>query len=564
MGERRVVGIALALLCANSAAAQEQVRYQFHAVQRQPLASGGGVEIAYETGAPWSRGGYHLLRIFLESRSRQVEPVQLAFLPSGGPRYVRSVALEPGERRTVLLPIPTALNYGRLEASGPAFAAPAINSVGFSALPTHAVLALGDAEAFQRLAGVAPDHSGVATEGVMLLAPQEAPDELSAYTGFDLVVVTGDPLESLTEPQRRALEAYAATGGALVVGRPGRMVASALPLLPAHSPGRHPYGFGSVRLCDSSENSCGGLLANALTEATRETPVQPVDFDREWKLKARYGSKPSGELMLPQAIAPMGSFLLIIIAFTLAIGPGSLYVARRRGPPALLVSIPATAAVTCVAIIGYSIIRDGFTVHGATRGFTLLDGANKRAITVGVGAFYANLAPRKAEFTSATSVVLGPSTGGEALASIDFTQGIRFGSDFLPSRRYREWGVLAVEPSRARLAIRRDDEGLWIQNALGSHLRAAHVKLEGKMWRVSEVPDGAERRAALLESAHPLPSVEVNEFSSRFRGDLPAVAKAELGEGEFLAHVEGPSLLPLGGVRFRSHSSEHLIRGEVE
>ena len=77
----------------------------------------------------------------------------------------------------------------------------------------------------------------------------------------------------------------------------------------------------------------------------------------------RYGGGDAkSELLLPQATAPLGRFLFIITLFTLAIGPGSVWVARRRGPAALLVTIPGTALVTCVLIIGYSLIADGFRV----------------------------------------------------------------------------------------------------------------------------------------------------------------------------------------------------------
>ncbi|MFZ5468146.1 MAG: hypothetical protein ACOZIN_01810, partial [Myxococcota bacterium] len=390
---------------------------------------------------------------------------------------------------------------------------------------------------------------------VQTVPAPDAPPELAGYVGYDAVVLPATALDELPESVRRALEAYAATGGTLVLGRPGRAVRTHLPLLGDVAAGGEPYGFGFVELCQG-EGTC--LRSPPPSRSVKVLPKGPLQL---WR---RRSSPIPQDALLPQATAPVGRFLAIIILFTLAIGPGSLVLARRKGPPVLLLTIPLTAAVTSLAIVGYALFKEGFAAHASTRGVTLLDTKNRRAITLGVAAFYANLSPGEARFSSTTALLVPDSRESEVrFAAVDWTQGARFGADFVPSRTYREWGILSVEPSRARLLVQADGgEAPLVKNALGSRIRRAKFRWNDELWGVEDLAEGAEGRAV------PRGTQEASfwELAGVHHRLTPSgvVLEEGLKEGEFLAHVDGPSLLPLGGVRIQPHDAEHLIRGEVE
>jgi hypothetical protein len=529
--------------------------YQFSQVNRVSVGEGRTV-VSAETNAASPRAGSFGVRFFIDNSAGPAGVVQLAlsaFNVGTNQEVRRAVELKAGERRTVTVPVPSEFRYCTVRASGPGITVQPSASLYFQSTydPQRVALTLSQPEDFEAYVGHKPAYSGASTL-VNAVPPAEAPTELAAYLGYDLVVVpSGEALEALDEAQRRALEHYAATGGHVVLGSPPRSQAM-FPLLSQPEPGEHPYGFGKLIV------RAGGALdpERVFRPALPVSPEGPVpDYER------RYGEvKP--DVLLPFATAPLGRFLLIIGLFTLAIGPGSVWVARRRGPAALLVTIPGTALVTCLAIITYSVIADGFTVHASVYGYTLLDAKQHRAVTHGLTAYYANLGPSRVTFAPGTMVV-GPHAERREryMASLTWGDGLKLGGDFLPSRTYREWGFVSVAPTRARLVVKRRGDGLVLQNALGVPLLKALVNVEGVTYSVESVRDGSEGTLRTGEVVALTP-VRAHE---RFSNDVKAaVTSADLKPGEFLALVGGEGFVPNGGIHLQLHQAEHWVRGEVE
>jgi hypothetical protein len=346
-----------------------------------------------------------------------------------------------------------------------------------------------------------------------------------------------------------------------------------LPSLVGDEHGAHRYGFGRVRLCGADADECArGIRDDALLS---ERQVKPhgaqVRYRRSISLFARliggyYGvdePQHQGAGLLPQATVPIGRFLLIIALFTLVIGPGSLWVARRRSTFFLLLTIPGTAAITIGSIVLYSLLGEGLGAHATTRAVTLLDRKHDRAISVGVYAFYANLEQEGAAFGK-LDAVLSPEEGERSEVPIDWTQGARFGAGFVPSRTYREWGVLSVRSSRARLTARATADGaVLVQNALGGKIRQGQVRLGGKLWELGELADGHEGRAtpAALDAEPPGARLDYAD-----RLDYEALERVDgpLAEGSFRALLQTNDALPLQGLELEHHESETLVAGEVD
>jgi hypothetical protein len=308
--------------------------------------------------------------------------------------------------------------------------------------------------------------------------------------------------------------------------------------------------------------ACGKVNLPQVNDAAnhREQAIIPLG-----QAPNNYGYRPYNaptDALLPQATAPLGRFLAIIGVFTLLIGPGSIFVARRRGPAALLITIPGTAFVTCVVIIGTSLIEDGFSVHASSHSFVVLDSARHRAISTGVTAYYANLAPSNARFDLLTAV-LGPGEGrGEVYgAGMDWGENATAGSDFLPSRTYREWGYLSVLSTRARVVVKKSGNAVKVQNALGAKVARLFVEVDGLVYEADDLRDGSEQVARL--SASKAPELGVNA-SKRFGPHVIERIRAPLSEGEFQAELEEPGLLPTGGLRLNHHDSLEVVRGGYE
>ena len=207
-------------------------------------------------------------------------------------------------------------------------------------------------------------------------------------------------------------------------------------------------------------------------------------------------------------------------------------------------------------------VADGFTVHGATYGYTTIDRASHRAITHGVTAYYANLAPSHVAFSSTVAVVPPWSGRRESnAADLEWRDGQQFGGDFVPSRSYREWGFVAVEPTRARVSLKRSGEGWVVQNALGFTAAHLYVDVDGTTFVADNVADGGEGRLSIVKWK----SLDAGRADGRFSSNVRhRTVEAPLTHGQFLAQLEGQGFVPSGGISLSMHESEHFVRGEVE
>lgn len=526
--------------------------YYFAQTNRADLTDG-RTRVSVESGFAMPQEGYAPLRVTVDNREGPEQTVSVDYRSNAGRSggFVRTnVRVQAGETQTLALPVPVIFSGGTVDVRG----SPALGRVqtGHSYFTQtygeqRAILTLSDAKGFQGFTGVEPSTSS-ADNVVATLEATALPTDGTALLGFAAVVAPRQgALRGLSEAQRQALERYVLTGGHLLVVGLKEDVPGFDALV--EQSGAQTYGFGSVTLFEPGEHPRADQLV-------RDTvPVKPRGLPPEWERRSG-----RAHLLLPQATAPLGTFLFIIALFTLAIGPGSIVVARRRGPAALLFTIPLTAFVTSVLLIGYSLVADGFTVHAATYGVTWLDRARNRAVSVGLTAYYANLAPGEARFEFGTSVV-GPSaqSGERHGASLDFRDGVKTGPDYLPSRQYREWGSVSVLPSRARVVVRQDGPRYFVQNALGAKAKRLEVHVGGGRYVAEDVRDGGE---AVLR---PLDEATDVAFAARDRFTREAIARVSgPDDGEFLALLDGAPFVPQGGLRVQLSDAVSFVRGGVD
>jgi hypothetical protein len=502
--------------------------------------------------------GYTPIQVTAYNASDQPRPVRLS-IQSQGRVMERTLRLGPRERAVTWLMMPADLQSGVLTMESPGVL-PASNSFYLDSYRGARVMVLGDVKTFEAETGLAR----VAENQEPLLAtrfvdPAIAPRELSAYAGYDAVLVTS-AAEQVPDDVWAVLETFALSGGNLVLANPPANLGLRFPLLPPQTEEASPYGFGQVRQfrdCKAKHDCGTGLGEDASGARAMVVPAGPAArWMREDLL--RDGRQP----LLTNARAPVGRFLLLIFLFTLAVGPGGLMLARRKGPLSVLIAVPSLAALTCLALVAWSVLVDGFRVHAARYSLTLLDRERSRAVMVGLNAWYANLAADGVDLP-ASSVLLAPQDAEDAPRSLDWTNGLALRNQFLPSRTYREWGELAVIPSRARLTVSREGEGVRIQNALGAPLKGGVVKLGGQLWEVPELADGAEGLAtSLLPEGEDLMGVP-HEVRNRFPGAM-SLMDMELREGDFLARLSGKGFTPTAVLDVDLDDSLHLVRGHAE
>ncbi|WP_158617101.1 hypothetical protein [Corallococcus exercitus] len=504
--------------------------------------------------------GYTPIQVTVQNSGGQPRQVRLVIHSPQGRVTERSLELGPRERTVTWLLMPADLQTGTLTLESPGLY-PSSKGFYLDGYQGARVMVLGDVKAFEKATGMSRAVENteplVATRFV---DPHTAPRELAAYAGYDAVLVAVPP-DQVPDDVWAVLETFALSGGQLVLDQPPANPRLHFPLLQDAQAELSPYGFGSVRqfrACRTQAQGCGMRL----WEDTERSPamVVPAGPPPRWE---RNDLLSDGRLpLLSSARAPVGRFLLLIFLFSLAVGPGGWMLARRKGPLAVLIAVPTLAALTCLGLVAWSVLVDGFSLHAARYSLTLLDRERSRAVTVGLNAWYANLAEDSVRMP-ASSVLLAPSAPEDPPRSFDWTNGLVVKSSFLPSRSYREWGEVAVIPSRARLTARKADGAVQVQNALGAPLQGGTLKLDGQLWRLPELADGAEGRATPLDGENDALADLHDEARRRFPGAVTALEQ-DLGEGTFVARLGGRGFTPTAVMDVELEAAQHLVRGQVE
>nr|WP_246357491.1 hypothetical protein [Pyxidicoccus fallax] len=538
------------------------------ATEKLEVHKEGDLRVAIRTGVLMPPRGYTPVEVVLQNSG----PAPLQALLSLRGHYgqearviERSVEVGPRQRVVAWLPVPTAVRGGNLEVRVPGQRR-ILQTLYMDGSRDEAVLVLGARKDFEADTGLKE------TEGeheplflARFLEEREAPRELASYVGYPVVLV-GDAA-SIPADVWAVLEAYAISGGRLVLTRPPRDLVERLPLLSeSNTRPEVLYGFGVVRRCGDPA-ACVEAVTSLLREGAEQGPVMPKGPPPSWERGSSLteGASP----LLESARAPVGRFLLLIFAFALAVGPGGLMLARRRGPVAVLVAVPVVSLVTCLALIAWSVLVDGFAVHAARYSLTWLDGARSRAVTLGVAGWYANLSPGEVKLPL-SSVLLPPDDQYEVVADLDWTGGLTVTRGFLPPRTYREWGEVSVLPSRARLVVRSDGGALRVQNALGARVEAGWLRRGGAYYRLSGLEDGAEATldapVPYGEMSHPVRE-QLHELSTslweRLVNGKPGF-QTDLSEGDFVVRMGGPGMAPSAAMPVELEAGVHVVRGKVE
>jgi hypothetical protein len=510
--------------------------------------------------------GYTPLEVIIHNTDAVPRTAKLNFrgYGSGASLTSRTVEVAPRQRIATYLLIPSAMQSGTFTVESPNLRS---RNANVYLDDTNAVssMVLGTSKALEASTGLprAAENRTPRLHARFIVA-QEAPRELGAYVGYDTVLVTEDAA-SVPADVWAALEGYAALGGALVLARPPRDVKQRLPLLPRDIPARawFDYGFGRVYLCQAGAADCGAGLLQVNEE--NFPPLLAVGSPPRWegnRMALRGGEQP----LLPNAVAPVGRFLILIFLFTLVVGPGGLVLARRKGPAALLIGVPSVALFTCLIIVADSVLVDGFVTHATRYSYTFLDRPRDRAITASVGGYYANLASKRVQMP-AYGVLMAPDDTEEWTVDVDWTDGGMGVDGFLPARTYAEWAELAVVPTRARLVVSREGGGVKVQNALGSPLQTGYFQFGGKRYELPWMADGAEALATEVRG-------EKAEATVEDLLQLPLGMKKRtrelvdfthfLRDQEFVVTLGGNGFAPLASLPVQLHEGVHYVRGQVD
>ena len=189
---------------------------------------------------------------------------------------------------------------------------------------------------------------------------------------------------------------------------------------------------------------------------------------------------------------PARTFLVILLLFSVVIGPASYWFLRRRGQLVLLVlTAPLISLVSIALLAGYALADEGFRVQGRALTFTMLDQVKKQSATRATVSFYApGLAPA-AGLRFSRDVAVFPigadGSGSRARMTLDLTDTQAFTQGLLETRAPTNFEQVAFRPARERLTFSRSAGGLTVTNGLDSSGGRSAVSRRRHAVRVSTV-----------------------------------------------------------------------------
>jgi hypothetical protein len=262
---------------------------------------------------------------------------------------------------------------------------------------------------------------------------------------------------------------------------------------------------------------------------------------------------------------PARAYLVILIAFTVLIGPVNYWLLWRRRQQVLLVlTTPLISAVFVVLLAGYVVFAEGFGVRGRVVSFTLLDQATKQAATRATASLYAaGMTPARGLLFPRDVAVYTIGADGKMAPSrqtLDLTESQRYPSGALEARSPTNLEVIGFRPARERLSFSRDGEGLAVSNGLGATVVQLFYR-DGDTAYASSAPLATGARTTLQR--RPFTGAQMSTSDPAIPSKLLRLFDTQ-PIGSYLAVVERSPFVELGMSGIEERSSYHLVMGVAE
>jgi hypothetical protein len=390
-----------------------------------------------------------------------------------------------------------------------------------------------------------------------VVPPDSLPDSWIDYSGLDFVAISRNELADLKPSTRSAVLKWIDCGGNLIVHQAGKTSKDVETL---------------ERLLDMPERAA---VDAKWTEsdgpptpfATRQLmlglvcafPDQLPDSPIAWSVFLRSVGEPRFSWMQRHGVVPdvgtdeffnfmnpgvrgvpVYGFIVLITAFAVLIGPVNyFYLQRKRLLWLLLVTVPATALVTSVLLVGYSVASHGFSIRSRIRSLTVLDQKSHSAVTVARLALFAGVAPsRGMQFSAETAVYpVFPPTAEPGAFTVDWTEKQALTSGWLLSRTRTQFLTVrhAEQPERVEIKPGQGG-GRAIVNGLPWELEAVVV---------------ADESGRLLSARNVLPNATAPLADASSTNRVDFVGLLGRNRPELPDNFSSPVFNPLSGRRLR-------------
>jgi hypothetical protein len=179
-------------------------------------------------------------------------------------------------------------------------------------------------------------------------------------------------------------------------------------------------------------------------------------------------------------VAPVWTFLALITAFVVLIGPANyFYLAKRRRLALLLLTVPIGSFAVILGLFAYAFFNDGLGTRSRIRSYSIVDSDAERTYSWSWQTYFAGIAPSQGivldESSYMAPLYFDPSQtiNSRGRFELDWNDGTqRLARGYLPSRTMSQFVANGVREGKYSLAVRFPKEGgaPEVENLLGTDL----------------------------------------------------------------------------------------------
>jgi len=392
-----------------------------------------------------------------------------------------------------------------------------------------------------------------------ILDPPRLPSDWLGYTSLRAVFIRTKEWSQLSNVQKEALLTWTACGGdfMFVDGDLNTLLPDmqSRPAGMANGDDSLRYYFGHIHLVQSADISEKGLTGILSTSRNADNFSRSLPANRapDWLYIGERGFR----LPIPGVEGiPARSYMAILIAFSLLIGPVNYVLLWRKKRQVLLVlTAPLISMVFLVVLAGYAVFGEGIGIRGRAQSFTVLDQTTKRAATrASVSLYAAGMTPWNGlRFPKATAIF---PTGADGRGSrdpevIDLTETQQFSSGIARARAPSNFEEISFRPARERLNFSRSGQNVTVANGLGSNVDQLFYRSGGVIYTIT-----GPLRTGGQATMHAGGKIDLQTLPAKFRS-----IAGEQQDGTYLAYLEHSPFLETGAPNIEERGSFHLLLG---
>jgi hypothetical protein len=376
------------------------------------------------------------------------------------------------------------------------------------------------------------------------------------YSGYDGVVIRSAELAARGPEVEAALRQYVECGGSLVVVGPWKAPeAWNRTRHQAQGITRFYPGFGQCLQIDELDpGKWSSDRLHTVTSSWTETAEPWLNLRTATDANLTFP-------VVEHLTLPVRGLFILMLVFSILIGPVNLYVlARMKRRLWMLWTVPLISLMTCLAVLGYMFVDEGWAAHVRTESFTVLDENAHQAATLGWIGYYTPVVPSDGlHFSPQTELTAQARAKTYRMTNhphtLDWTDEQHLANGWLTARLPAHFLARKNERRLERVTVSRKDGVLTMVNGLKADIRAITFLTSGsgpkyKIYTAENVPAGQQavlRPGAEVEPPAPerLRTLYMNDWLSGIRA-----ARAEpatfLQPGCYLATLEATPFLEEG------------------